>query len=215
MVGALLMRFSILMPTLCRPFLTAAIAAVQAQTYELWELLISPGCGVVTDDPRIRLIEPASEVWADKLNQMVSAASGDVFCIAADDDFLDDMALSAVATYLRSNPWLVGRIRTNGNIQGGPCEFEGLLDANLIPLPATFWTREAGVATGPFDREHPLCLDWDYWIRMWKAVGRPKFIPNVLAEYRDHPGQATHMQAEAVRLDAEAVRRKHANSISQ
>ncbi len=196
--------FSLLMPTLCRSSLAAAIDAVRAQTYTYWELVICPPCKVVSDDPRIKLIN-GPEFWPDKLNHMVSVATGSVFAIAADDDLLDPVALSAVATYLRHNPWLVGRIRTNGRIMGGPCTQAALLHDNLIPLPATFWTRDAAIATGPFSSEHPFCLDWDYWIRMWKAVGPPKFISNVLCDYRDHPGQVTHMQPEAVRADAEAV----------
>jgi len=202
-------KFSLLMPVFRQAYLPEAIAAVRAQTYEQWELLVSPGTGVPTDDPRIRTVDRLSDNTPDTLNHLVSVSTGDVFAVVADDDILDPMALSAVATYLRSNPWLVGRMRTtSGAIVGGPCD--GVTDANLIPLPATFWTREAAIKTGPFDPRFHLCFDWDYWIRMWAAVGKPRFIENVLTEYREHEGQATNMFSEAVRLEAEAVRGKHA-----
>lgn len=209
------MTFSLLMPTLCRPFLKDAIAAVQAQTYTHWELLISPGCGVVSDDPRIRAFDRLSPNTPDTLNHMVSVSTGDVFAVAADDDLLDPLALSAVATYMKAHPWLVGRINRGGSAMGSPCDFRGLMDANLIPLPSAFWTRGAATATGLFDPAHHLCFDYDYWIRMWKAVGPPRFIDYVLSDYRDHPEQATHLMAEAVREDAAAVRRKHARSLSE
>jgi len=139
---------------------------------------------------------------------MVSVSTGDAFGIAADDDIMDPVALSAVFTYLH-NPWLVGKIKTNNQILGDKCTLEALLDANYIPCPAVFWTREAAIATGPFDPAHPYCFDHDYWIRMWKACGAPKFINHILSEYRNHPDQVTHMHAEAVRDDEAAVRRKH------
>ncbi len=204
------MKFSLLMPTLCRSSLPAAIAAVRAQTWEHWELLISPTCDMPpSEDDRIRIVPRPSPNICDVLNYSISVATGDVFAMVADDDLLDPVALSAVATYLRSNPWLVGRTRTDGNITGGPCSFQQLLHANSIPLPAVFWTRDSSVATGDLDPAHEFCFDWDYWIRMWRACGAPRFIEHVLAEYVDHPGRVTHVHAEAVRLDAEAVKLKH------
>ncbi len=205
--------FSLLMPTRNRrQFLPEAIHAVQEQTYQVWELLISPWgddvSDLIPDDPRIRVIPRASENLSDTLNTMVAQATGDIMNVCADDDLIDSTALSAVAAFSRLNvhKWIVGRLQGHGMPQ---CTYEQMLHANTLSCPAVYWTRAAGEATGLFDPAHELCFDYDYWLRMWKQNGPPMFIPYVLAEYRLHSDQLTNTRAEDVRADAEAVRRDH------
>lgn len=58
-----------------------------------------------------------------------------------------------------------------------------LLTENYISQMATFRTREAYKAIWDFDEEEHLCMDYNYWLRLWKLYD-PAYIDEYLANFR-------------------------------
>lgn len=205
------MKFSILMPTRNRQeFITLAVEAVLAQTYQDWELLIgNAGVPLVlpADDRIDCLNRPCTEPEA--LNLGIRRATGDVFVVANDDDRLTPDALQFVSEQLQERDWLVGRILYGNQLYGQPGRgFRDLLFGNYIPQPASFWTRRAQVAVGEFDETNLYACDYEYWLRLSRYCD-PFHVEHVMSRYSMHGQQntVTHL-AEQVR-DASIARRKH------
>jgi len=115
--------------------------------------------------------------------------------------------------HMRDGGWLVGRMHVGEDERGGPCDYEQLLDANLIPLPAAFWTRKIALKTAGFDPFLECAHDYDYWLRLFK-IQQPLFCNEVLAVYHSHPGQMTNTRAEEMREHAEKAREKARHAIA-
>ncbi len=208
------MKISLLMPTMNRrEFLPRAIASVLAQDYQDWELLIGAWGDDVSDlipnDSRIRRVPRTQQNLASALNDLMREASGDIIGMACDDDELTPSALTLVNFYMRDGGWLVGRILCGAELRGGPCDYNGLLDANLIPLPAAFWTRKIsfGRVTHLFDPSVECAHDYDYWLRLMK-IQAPTFIPDILAIYHEHPQQMTQTRLHEMSAHAEKARER-------
>jgi hypothetical protein len=50
-----------------------------------------------------------------------------------------------------------------------------------------------------------LAADWDYALRLG-ARWTPVFLPHVLVDYRQHPGQATAVHSAQIAADAAEIR---------
>lgn len=109
-------RFSILLPTYKRAFLSQCIESVLAQTYAHWELLIVNDASpedieeVVShySDSRIRYYQNATNFGAKRLveqwNYCLSLASGDYVICMGDDDLLLPNCLSTYAELIERHP---------------------------------------------------------------------------------------------------------------
>ena len=203
------MRFSIFMPTWNRPqFLPRAVASVTQQTHSDWELHIAAAgtsleCDL-PDDPRILVTRRRHDEHC--LNRLMSQATGDVFCVAADDDELVDDALQIVQQHMPAAvSWAYGRINVGGRgIAGRKGSYEQLVNGNFIPLPASFWRRQVAIE---FDETIGPAADYDYWLRLWK-ITEPVFIPRVLSIYGVHPAQDSKVNAADVEASALRARQK-------
>jgi glycosyltransferase involved in cell wall biosynthesis len=211
-------RFSLFMPTKDRPgLILEAIAAVQAQTFQDWELLIEDGGESVEHllprDNRIRYFrqKDADDQRGDMVLRM---AQGDLLSFQADDDTLLPMTLSEVSEAFWSREragmiqaqWLYGRVAygETGLTMGDDWDFERLKQQNFVPAPAVFWTRHARDVVGGWDRTNPRAHDWDYWLRLG-ARWRPMFMPQILANYRVHPGMATATMSDEFKREQDLV----------
>lgn len=202
------------MPSLDRPSIVPAINSILAQAYTNWELLVM-GNGnppELPSDPRIKYFTHTHSEDRQKLNCLTDLATGDILNFAADDDTFGHNALGIVAAQM-TKQWCVGRIRVvpTEQIIGRPCTFEQLVQANRIPCPAVYWTREAADKVGKW--RPSLCGDYDYWLRMWTQVGSPHFIPAVLSNYFLHEGQDSSRFSKETEIDAELIRQQYLNMV--
>lgn len=187
-----------------------AIAAVRAQDFEDWELLVADGGSepvrdLMPNDPRIRYTHSDGP---NRINEAMRAARGQVFNICADDDLMRPGTLRHVDKAIGEGMWLYGRVQAfpSGVVMGLPWDPQFFQKANFVPCPAVFWKREAAAVVGEFDLSVPMAADWDYWLRL-AARWTPVYTPRVLADYRIHPGQDTARVA-AVAVNATAVRQR-------
>ena len=213
------MKFSILMPTLGRSSLAAAVQSIIDQSHQDWELLIHSAAKTVDwlientpPDPRIRYFHTDQQGCANALNVLTMHATGELLNFAADDDLMTPGALRLVASMYNLQPhrqWIVGRtITDSGSMQGGTGNLDALLHANFIPAPAAFWSRRLAAEVGPWDSAVDRAMDYDYWLRCMYAAGEPTFVPYTISLYREHPEQVTHLHAEEMRQHASLAREK-------
>lgn len=213
------MKFSLLMGTRDRVTITAAIDAILAQDHWDWELLINDASEYPRDlshppynDTRIRRwYFPHDRTFVSAMNQLMDESEGSMFCFVADDDVMEPGTLRYVDEIEEPWDWLVGRMLYGDGTgtYGHSGLLNMLLQGNFIPQPAVLWTRGAWRKIGPLDETLLYCQDYDYWIRLWKAFGRPKFVDRVITRYGVHPGQVTATHQHEISMEAERVRKKH------
>jgi glycosyltransferase involved in cell wall biosynthesis len=190
-----------------------AIAALEAQDFHDWELLIVDGGipvhALIPRDSRIGYYWRPDLQPIERTNLGIQQSSGEILNLCADDDLMRPSALSHVSAIIGSAQWLYGRINygDSGMTMGHTWNYAWLKRENYIPAPATFWTREAGEKIGPFDTGNRF-PDWDFWLRLG-AVWPPVFTDQVLVDYRLHDGQDTNTMGsvEAAMARAEILRR--------
>ncbi len=213
------MKFSLLMATKNRPLMAIkAIEAVilQNDTFYNWELVVNDGSEhdlhpalFRFPDPRIKWHHDAGRTFIEACNEMLQRATGDIFCFVNDDDVMIPGALRYVADNIGDAKWLVGRMLYEDAPYGHAGTLEELMAGNYIPQPAVFWTRDAYDTIGGFDSHLWLAEDYDYWLRLWKAFGPPKFVDGIITAYGVHPGQMTQVHQHEQCLAAQRVRDKH------
>jgi glycosyltransferase involved in cell wall biosynthesis len=194
------------MPTKDRPALILeAIAALQAQDFTDWELLIEDGGESVESalprDGRIKYMRQTDPLDR-RGNAALLQAQGELLNFHADDDILLPGALAHVSNVIGDCKWMYGRVNfgSGGQMMGEPWDYARLKVQNYIPAPAVFWTRGARDIVGGWDISNPRSHDWDYWLRLG-ARWEPLFSPRVLANYRVHPGMATAVMTEAYKAE--------------
>lgn len=213
------MKISVLMPTRNRlEYLPKAISSLLHQSYSNWELLIhSQGedpSHLIPNDSRIRHWRVIPSGCVPALNFLRQFVTGHVINFAADDDEFKPDALATVVSNIFDCDWLVGQTSSGSVISGVPCTWMDQIRINHIPCPAVYWKREASDRVGLFDEECECAVDYDYWFRLWKEFGPPKFIPHVLSEYRLHSDQMTATRMEEVEKCATRGRMKALGYIS-
>lgn len=58
-----------------------------------------------------------------------------------------------------------------------------LLTENFIPQMSVFWKREVMNEVWYIDENHHLCMDYEYWLRIWKKF-EPLYINEYLSNFR-------------------------------
>jgi predicted AlkP superfamily phosphohydrolase/phosphomutase len=174
---------SVITPTYQRPHLLArAIASVQAQTYQRWEMVVvddgSQTAAPVVEaasDPRVRLIEADHLGPTAARNRGLDAAEGSIVAYLDDDNTFDPGWLKAVAWAFQVHPAsdvLYGArlidddLRVHGTGDGGwpmlhfePFDFSALEAGNLADMGTI--AHRAGLPEARFDERLWEYGDWD------------------------------------------------------
>lgn len=77
-------------------------------------------------------------------------------------------------------------IRRYKNFFRNILRWQVLLILNPIPQPAVFIRLSAVQKVGNFNAQLHFTLDYEYWFRLWKAVGPPVIINQTLVAFRIH-----------------------------
>lgn len=182
-------EISVLMPT--KPDRAAmfqeALASVHAQTLRSDEFEIVSRC---------------SSVWyPEKVNDLARSARGRRVIMLADDDKLRPHCLMEMLATARKNEAHVVSSQVQTFSAAGP-------GATFRPDPAP-WTfarfkggppiwitslvdRAKFLEAGGFNFAKLQYADWALWYELWKIGVTTAVVPEVLWDYRDHPGQASH-----------------------
>jgi glycosyltransferase involved in cell wall biosynthesis len=185
---------SIILPTRDRAaLLPAAIASIQAQTYDCWELLIADDgsrdatAAVVTGylkDPRIRLLQTGGKGVAAARNAAMAQAKGQLFAYLDSDnswrpEFLEisashliehnlDLAYSALET---NDGWRTRYV-------GADFDYTDLSHRNFIDINVMLHRRALYDQRGGCDETLKRMSDWDLVLRYARdsRVGYAPFI---------------------------------------
>jgi len=69
------------------------------------------------------------------------------------------------------------------NIIWNKYSYSKLLSENFISQMTVFWKREVMEDVWYIDENHHLCMDYEYWLRIWKKYS-PLFINEYLSNFR-------------------------------
>jgi glycosyltransferase involved in cell wall biosynthesis len=154
------------------------------------------------DDSRVRLIHHDTPQGVSTARNRGIAEAGGAWLAFVDDDDLwapDKLARQLEAARDAGRDWAyAGAVKVDAaqRLTGGrpPPEPEELM-ARIMrwnPMPGGCSNVIASSSllrrAGPFDRQLVNLADWDLWIRMARAGGRPAMVPSPLVGYRQHGG---------------------------
>ena len=191
-----------------RDFIAAAIASVQSQIYENWELCIADDAStpevaailrqLIGDDPRIKLIHLESNLGiSGATNQALQLATGEWVGFLDHDDLLDPAALFFVARTLSENPEtdVVYTDRDFVTAEGQHVDpyFKpdwsplALLEHNYI-IHFLVVRRALLLELGGLRAEFNGAQDYDLVLRLAERTDRVRHIPEILYSWRRHSG---------------------------
>lgn len=216
------MRLSILIPSKGRPEqLRRAVGCALAQTWPDVEVIVQDGSDtptVLSDDPRLQYVNEPDTGIANGLNRAAARATGDVLHFACDDDLMHaDTAADALAAIDAGYAWTAGRIIVEGpplpgrrvedeELHGGePWNPRVMMIGNVIPQPATFFTRCVFDEAGGFDESLRLCVDYELWGRIGRCY-EPAIRQHIDATYHRWPGSASVVEIAELHREAEIIR---------
>lgn len=229
---------TVVVPTHGRPQLLAeALRGLQGQTSPLAEVLVVDDVG----DPAtaevvaashsagpspVRLVpNPSGTGASSSRNAGAAQARTELLGFCDDDDlWRPGLAAAAVAALGSTGADLavVGlqRYRADGTEQAfvPPAALppEALLDMGLVMTGSNVVLRAAALASvGGFDPALRVFNDWDFFVRFVQAGLRWTPVPDLLAEWREHPGDRLSTLSDRRAAGIEAFLAKHRGSVDR
>jgi glycosyltransferase involved in cell wall biosynthesis len=210
-------RVSVVVPTYNHAeFLKQALESVLDQTFSDWEVIVvnnfstdnTESIVAAIEDPRIRLLNFANNgVIAASRNFGIKSTQGEFVAFLDSDDCWYPRKLELSLQKLASGfdmachgeAWVIEQdgIRRVREVVYGPerrASFSSLLfDGNCISTSAVVIARQHLEAVGGFDESTEIVTAEDYhlWLRLVRAGARVGFLPDILGEYRIHPGNTS------------------------
>jgi glycosyltransferase involved in cell wall biosynthesis len=173
-------------------------------------------------DRRVRLVrhDTAQGVSAAR-NRGIAEAGGSWVAFLDDDDLWapDKLTRQLQAARRSGRDWVyAGAVKVDAaqRLNGGrpppePQEVMARIERwNPMPggcsnvMAASTLLRSAG----PFDRQLVNLADWDLWIRMARAGGRPAMVPSPLVGYRQHGGNRS-LDTALILREARVIERRY------
>jgi len=182
-------------------FLRDAVASVQSQTLEDWELIIVlDGCeddlsDIERSDPRVRVIKQRNRGESIARNVGIADARSELVAFLDDDDRMLPQQLQAQLGAMRDESTVLchtqfrlidGSGATIGEGRSTDSQYRDFLRGDGKILISSAMTRRVLLQeVGGFNPLLPLGADLDFLYRIARE-GTVCFLPDVLAEYRFH-----------------------------
>ncbi|WP_328701679.1 glycosyltransferase family 2 protein [Amycolatopsis pittospori] len=215
-------KISVVLPTHDRAaLLPRAIASVQAQRYENWELVIVDDASsdsthkvlAALDDPRIRSIRVTHNRVSAARNAALAEATGEVIAYLDDDNTMHPLWLKALAWAFGEHPeittayggYVIDDVEGLPSLLLKPYSRAALLTENLADTGAV--AHRAGLEEARFDESLVEMDDWDLLLSL-TAERDPLVVPAISCFYSTAaPNRLSH--GPTYDTDFAAVRRKH------
>jgi len=181
------MKVSVIVPSYNQgPFLRATLDSLLIQDVPVEVLVFDGGS---TDETLsvlesygnlLQYVSRKDDGQADAINQGLQIASGEILAYLNSDDIYYPGCLRRVVEYFEKHPEcqaLYGdacHLHEDGSIMERyyvePWSYPRLLEVCYLCQPAVFWRREVMERFGLFDSTLQYALDYDYWLRVGKAL---------------------------------------------
>ncbi len=163
---------------------------------------------------------------SDAINKWLKIATWDIATYLNSDDTYINGALQKVTQNLwtSNKKWCYGKckiidkedkeirkwITFYKNIVWKKYSYSKLLSENFISQMTVFWKREVMEEFWYFDINEHLCMDYEYWLRIWQKYD-PLYIPEYIANFRFyHTSKSGSMFTKQFTQELELAR-KYAN----
>jgi glycosyltransferase involved in cell wall biosynthesis len=225
-------RISIITPSLNQAgFIEQTILSVLGQDYPNLEYIVIDGGSTDGSVDIIRKYEGRIAYWvsesdrgqAHAINKGLRRATGSIIAWLNSDDYYLEGTLAGVADSFSRHPdadLLHGRCRVVdqygtkiGERVGSITQYDEILDLwdvwwkkrNFVQ-PEVFWTKRITDRIGPLCEELSWVMDYEYWLRMFRANCSVCFIDSELAAFRMQPNQKSVQAESSVKEMLEVVR---------
>ena len=228
------MKITVVIPSYNQAaYLPATLASVCAQEHPAVEILVFDGgstdgsVDILREWPApvggktLRWISQPDGGQADAINRGLRASTGDVVAYLNSDDVYYPGALAAVAAHFQAHAdclALYGQahhLHADGTVMEPyptePWNYDRLLETCFLCQPATFWRREVIARFGVFDDALRYALDYEYWLRVGRAVPFHYLDTHFLAGSRLHGDTKTLSQRVPVHLELARTVRRYAS----
>ena len=177
------------------PHVKKAIEALRRQTYRNFEVLVQDGGSTddtmeylcsITDLPRIEVVSEPDSGVGQAYNRGIARSVGELICLIAADEVLDDDALEKGVHWFQRHPKaavVYGGVRLVDKEDRItqiliPPKFDLIrfLHNELFPTTAGFLIRERVGADLYYDESLRTCPDYDFWIRLGSRFGPRELI---------------------------------------
>lgn len=195
-------KVSIIVRSMDRPSLSSTLASIASQTHPNIEVLVIAACGS-THKPlpdhcnkhSTQLIIAAHPLHRSAAaNVGLDAATGEFIIFLDDDDTMDAIHISRLASHLAQTTSQTIAVHTGVRVSGSQDPHPGfvtpfnrfaMLASNSIPIHAVLFKRiiiDNGVR---FDSKFDRYEDWDFWLQA-SELGDIEYLSGISATYHQH-----------------------------
>ncbi len=138
---------------------------------------------------------------ADAINRGLARSTGSILAFLNSDDVYYPAALARVQAFFAREPSALimygdgEHLKEDGSFleryPTEPWDYARLQSVCFLCQPAVFWRREVVARFGPLDASLHYALDYEYWLRIGRAVPFAYLAGEVLAGSRLHPETKT------------------------
>jgi glycosyltransferase involved in cell wall biosynthesis len=227
-------RISVIMPTFNRAeILPRAIASVQAQSLQHWELIVIDDAStdatparleeIAASDPRIRIVHHLRNQYpciSRSLNEGLARARASLIARLDDDDYWCDVdKLRRQSEFLDRHPDYVLVGGTSAFLDGAEKpsiwravelqDDEFIRDRALYTNPfnhsAVMFRRQVACAAGGYGEEYQNSEDWDLWLKMGRQ-GKFVNLPGAVVYCSTHLRKTTRFRRAQARESLSIIR---------
>ena len=176
----------------------------------------------------IRRFEPRLAGWRSHsdagqsaaINESIAKGRAPYVCWLNSDDALLEGGLAKLVAALESDaeaPFAYGRVwnldqasgRRRRNVEVRAFSEWLMARMNVVSQPATLIRRSAWEAVGGLDEQLRMAMDYDLWWRLYRRIGDPRFVDDLVAVNRIHADTKTNTRRREHYEEAMAVVRRH------
>lgn len=194
------------------------------QILERWDSFVRGTAAAKESRYSFQYISEPDNGQTDAINKGLRRATGDVVAWLNADEWYEPGALSKMTAAFEKRPKAdliygeVRFVRPDGSTIRVKRDhrFSGfvlLWYGCYISSAATFWRRRVLDAGDYLDASYKVCMDFEYWVRLWRHGYRFSFLPATLASFTWHAGNVSEVFAARRREERNEVQDLYAPRI--
>ncbi|TAE91646.1 MAG: glycosyltransferase [Verrucomicrobia bacterium] len=225
------MKFSIITPSYNQGrFLQDCIESVLAQKGVDFEHIITDAgstdetLDVLKRYPHLKWTSEPDKGMSDGINKGFLQATGDWLMWLNCDDFLLPESLAKVAEFIKKNP--------QAQIVHGDCSYikedktfirrkydtpvdqwDLLFVGCIIPSTSAFYHRKIVESGELLDIHYKNCMDWEYYLRLWRRGFQYAYLPEELAHFRWYEDSTTQKNWQRMIDEGFRCQRQHIDEV--